>query len=65
MEEGHLILNRNLYEEVMIGDDIRISILGVQGRQVRLRVSAPKNVSIHRSEVYDRIQQERDGHVID
>lgn len=61
MEEGHLILNRNLYEEVMIGDDIRVSILGVQGRQVRIRVSAPKDISIHRSEVYERIQLEKQG----
>jgi carbon storage regulator len=60
MEEGHLILNRNLYEEVVIGDDIRVGILGVQGRQVRLRISAPKNVSIHRTEVYERIQQEKE-----
>ena len=61
MEEGHLILNRNLYEEVMIGDDIRVSILGVQGRQVRIRVSAPRDISIHRSEVYERIQLEKQG----
>lgn len=60
MEEGHLILNRNLYEEVVIGDDIRVGILGVQGRQVRLRISAPKNVCIHRTEVYERIQQEKE-----
>ena len=54
-----LILTRRVGETVMIGDDIAITILGVKGNQVRVGVNAPKEVSVHREEIYDRIQQEK------
>lgn len=53
-----LILTRRVSETVMIGRDITVTILGVKGNQVRVGVDAPKEVPVHRSEVYDRIQRE-------
>ena len=53
-----LILTRRISESVIIGDDITISVLGVRGGQVRLGIDAPKDVSVHREEIYQRIQQE-------
>ena len=53
-----LILTRRISESVMIGDDVKITVLGVKGNQVRLGVDAPKSVSVHREEIYLRIQQE-------
>jgi carbon storage regulator len=54
-----LILTRRVGESVMIGDDITVMVLGVKGSQVRLGVAAPLAVSVHREEVYERIQRER------
>jgi carbon storage regulator len=54
-----LILTRRLGEVIMIGDDIRVSVLGLKGHQVRLGIDAPEEVEIHREEVYNRIQQEK------
>ena len=54
-----LILTRRISESVIIGDDIVISVLGVRGGQVRLGIDAPKDVSVHREEIYQRIQQEK------
>ncbi|MBG5918998.1 carbon storage regulator CsrA [Providencia huaxiensis] len=56
-----LILTRRVSEEVMIGDDIKIKILGVKGNQVRIGVAAPENVSVHREEIYQRILAERNN----
>ncbi|MBU8731778.1 carbon storage regulator CsrA [Cytobacillus oceanisediminis] len=53
-----LVLTRRLKESIMIGDDIEISILSIEGDQVKLGISAPRNVDIHRKEIYLSIQQE-------
>lgn len=53
-----LILTRRLGESITIGDNIKVSILGVNGRQVRLGIDAPSDVIVHREEVYVRIQEE-------
>lgn len=56
-----LILTRRISESVIIGDDVKITVLGVKGSQVRLGIDAPKSVSVHREEIYERIQQEKTG----
>jgi len=53
-----LILTRKLGESITIGDDIKVSVLGIHGRQVRLGIDAPSDVIVHREEVYVRIQAE-------
>ena len=53
-----LVLTRKLGEKIQIGDDIVISILEIKGRQVRLGIVAPPNISVHREEIYQRIQEE-------
>ena len=55
-----LILTRKVGESVLIGNDISITILSVRGNQVKLGVEAPKEVSVHREEIYQRIKQMRD-----
>lgn len=55
-----LILTRKVGESVLIGDDISISVLSVRGNQVKLGVQAPKEVSVHREEIYQRIKQMKD-----
>lgn len=56
-----LVLSRRLGETLMIGDDIKITVLGISGNQVRLGIAAPKSVDVHREEVYQRIKQEREN----
>ena len=60
-----LILTRRVGETFMIGDDVTIKVLGVKGNQVRIGVNAPKEVAVHREEIYQRIQKEKTGDDID
>ena len=53
-----LILTRRVGESLRIGDEVSVTVLGIKGSQVRLGVNAPKSVSVHREEVYDRINDE-------
>jgi len=55
-----LILTRRVGETVVIGDDVQVTVLGVKGNQVRLGVTAPRDVSVHRLEIYDRIRKEQE-----
>ncbi len=54
-----LILTRRAGETVMIGNDVTITVLGVKGNQVRIGINAPKDVAVHREEIYERIQSEK------
>lgn len=56
-----LILTRNIGESIVIGDDVVVRVLSVKGNQVRIGVDAPRSVSVHRSEIYDRVQKEKEG----
>ena len=56
-----LILTRRIGETLMIGDEVTITVLGVKGNQVRLGVNAPRDVAVHREEIYEKIQDEKNG----
>ena len=52
-----LILTRRIGEKLVVGDDVFIEVLGIQGNQVRIGIDAPKEISVHREEIYKRIQE--------
>jgi carbon storage regulator len=59
-----LILTRRIGETLNIGDEIQVTVLGVKGNQVRLGINAPKDVPVHREEIYERIKAEQAGGVL-
>lgn len=56
-----LILTRRVGEAVVIGEEVTVTVLGVKGNQVRIGVNAPKSVSVHREEIFERIKNEREA----
>ena len=58
-----LILTRRIGETLVVGDEVTVTVLGVKGNQVRLGVNAPKDVAVHREEIYERIQKEKQDKV--
>lgn len=55
-----LILTRRIGEAICIGDEVEVRVLGIKGGQIRLGIVAPKDIPVHREEIYERIQRERE-----
>lgn len=60
-----LILTRRVGETLMIGDDVTVTVLGVKGNQTRIGINAPKDVAVHREEIYERIRSQGNGEAAD
>jgi carbon storage regulator len=56
-----LILTRRVGETLMIGNDVTVTVLGVKGNQVRIGINAPKNIAVHREEIYERVKREQEN----
>ena len=56
-----LILTRKTGETIMVGDEVTVTVLGVKGNQVRVGIKAPREIAVHREEIYERIQAEQEG----
>ena len=56
-----LILTRKVNETLMVGDDVSVTVLGIKGGQIRIGINAPRDVAVHRQEVYEKILQERNA----
>jgi carbon storage regulator len=54
-----LVLTRSVGETLMVGDEVTVTVLGVKGGQVRIGINAPRDVGVHREEIYERIQAEK------
>jgi len=63
MEKGQkmLVLTRRIGETLNIGDDVTLTVLGIKGNQVRVGINAPKEIAVHREEIYKRIQEAKGG----
>ena len=59
-----LILTRRVGETVMIGNNVAVTVLGVKGNQVRVGVNAPKEIAVHREEIYERIKREAQEKIV-
>lgn len=56
-----LILTRRIGESLMVGDEVTVTVLGVKGNQVRIGINAPKDIEVHREEIYQKIQREQNA----
>ncbi len=56
-----LILTRRIGETLNIGDDVQVTVLGIKGNQVRIGINAPKDIPVHREEIYERIKREKEA----